>query len=413
MVLDKFSWKRILFIIGIFGPGIITSLVDNDVGGITTYSVAGARFEYTLLWSLIPITILLIIVQEMCARMGAVTGKGLSDLIRENFGIRTTFFIMAGLLFANFFVIVADFAGIASMAGIFGINRFAIVIASAILVWILTIRLNYRFLEKFFLFLGLFYLTYIASGFLAQPDWGRVAKETLVPSFSLAPGYWVLLIAIIGTTVTPWMQFYLQSSIVEKGVKKEDYKYTRMDVILGSIVTDVISFFIIVSTATVLFTHGIQIETAPEAASALEPFAGSYATILFAIGFVAAGLFGAFVVPISTSYVVCEAFGWESGVNKKFREAKAFYILLTLLIGLSAVITLLPETRLVPLILTSQVINGIILPVVLITILILINKKEIMKSYTNPLWLNIVAWASCVLILLSTIVMIATSAFGA
>ncbi|MBI4439637.1 Nramp family divalent metal transporter [Candidatus Woesearchaeota archaeon] len=411
-LLEKIGWKRALFIIGIFGPGIITSLVDNDVGGITTYSVAGARFQYGLLWTLIPITLLLIIVQEMCARMGAVSGKGLSDLIRENFGIKATFFIMVGLVFANLFVTVADFAGIASMAGIFGINKYVLVISSAAIIWVLVVRLNYKILEKVFLFLGLFYLTYIVSGILAHPDWGTVARETFNPSFSLSSGYWILLIAVIGTTITPWMQFYLQSSIVEKGVKKENYKYTRTDVIIGSVITDVVSFFIIVATAAVLFPHGIQINTAPEAAIALEPFAGRYATLLFAVGFLAAGLFGAFIVPLATSFYVCEAFGWESGVNKKLGEAKIFYILLTLIIGLSAFITLIPESRLIGLILASQVVNGLILPIILATILILVNKKSIMGSYTNPLWLNIISWAGCALIVLSSVFMVGVTIFG-
>jgi NRAMP (natural resistance-associated macrophage protein)-like metal ion transporter len=293
---------RILFILGIIGPGLITATVDNDAGGITTYSVAGAQFGYTLLWTLIPITIFLIIVQEMCSRMGAVTGKGLSDLIRENFGVRTTIFIMIGLLFANFFVTVAEFAGIAAAGGLFGLSKYILIPLTAVLVLGLIVKLNYRKLEKIFLVMVVFYISYIISGILAKPDWGHVARETLMPSFSLAPAYLIILVGVIGTTITPWMQFYLQSAIVEKGIGMKEYKYSRWDVILGCITTDVIAFFIIVVTAAVLFTNGIGIESAADAAQALRPLAGNYTYLLFGLGFFGAALFGAFILPISTSF---------------------------------------------------------------------------------------------------------------
>lgn len=405
----KFNFRYILYILGLIGPGIITASVDNDAGGIATYSIAGAHFGYSMLWTLIPITILLIIVQEMCARMGAVTGKGLADLIRENFGIKITFFVMIGLIFANLFVTIAEFAGMAAVGELIGISKYLIVPLSAFLVWILIVKLNYKKLEKVFLVLVLFYISYIISGVLAHPDWPTVMKSALVPSFSTSTAYLVVLIGVIGTTITPWMQFYLQSSIVEKGIRAKDYIYSKWDVILGCITTDIVSFFIIVACATVLFNHGIRIESAVDAAQALRPFAGSYASILFALGFFAAAFFGAFILPLSTSFYVCEAFGWESGVNKKFKEAKAFYILATIIIAVSAIIILIPDIRLVQLMVLSQVINGMILPFVLIAILLLINNKKVMGEYTNPRWLNIAAWGGSILIIMITILMIVTS----
>ncbi|MFC1769246.1 Nramp family divalent metal transporter [Nanoarchaeota archaeon] len=406
--LKRLGWKRIVFILGILGPGIIGALAGNEAGGIATYSIAGAHFEYNLLWTMIPVTILLLIIQEMVARMGAVTGKGLSDLIRENFGIKITFFIMIGLLIANLFITVAEFAGIASVAGIFGVDKTILVIGTAILVWLFVLKLNYKFLEKFFLFIGLFYLIYIVSGIMAGPDWGVVLEKTFIPSFEFSPLFIGLFLAIIGTTVTPWMQFYLQSSVVEKGIRKEDYKYTKWDVIIGAVLTDVIAFFIIISTAAIIFPQGVQIETATDAALALEPVLGNSATLLFAIAFFAAALFGAFLVPLSTSYYICEAFGWESGVNKKFKDAKVFYSLLTLIIIISAAIVLIPNLPLLTMILSSQVINGIILPMILIAILVIVNKKEIMGSYTNPPWLNFLAWLATIVIIISTFLLFGT-----
>ncbi|MBU0627661.1 MAG: Nramp family divalent metal transporter [Nanoarchaeota archaeon] len=408
----KINWKHILFILGIIGPGIITATVDNDAGGITTYSVAGAHFGYSLLWSLIPITILLVIVQEMVARIGAVTGKGLADLIRENFGIKITFFIMIGLVFANLFVTLAEFAGIAAAGELFGISRFVLVPIAAFLVWFLILKLDYKILEKFFFVVIFLYIAYIISGFMAKPPWGTALKEFVMPTIHFSKGYLFLLIAVIGTTITPWMQFYLQSSIVEKGIRKEEYKYSRWDVIIGSITTDVVSFFIIVTCSAVLFTKGIRIESAVDAAQALQPFAGQYATMLFAIGFFAAALFGAFILPIATAYYVCEAFGWESGVNKKFKQAKSFYILLSLMIFVSAAAILIPNINLIYLMLLAQFMNGILLPVILIVILKLVNDKKLMGDYRNSRWMNIVAWTGCVLIIGVSAALLVTTVMG-
>ncbi len=410
--LKRINWKRILFILGLIGPGIITATVDNDAGGITTYSVAGANFGYSLLWSLIPITILLVIVQEMVARIGAVTGKGLADLIRENFGVKITFFIMIGLLFANLFVIIAEFAGIAAAGELFGFDRYILIPLIVIFVLFLIVKLNYKILEKFFFILVFFYFAYIISGFMAKPHWGFVLKQLVTPTIHFDKAYLFLLIAIIGTTITPWMQFYLQSSIVEKGIRKEEYKYSKWDVIIGSLTTDIVSFFIIVTCAATLFTNGISIGSAVDAAKALQPLAGQYASLLFAIGFFGAALFGAFIIPLSTSFYICEAFGWESGVNKKLKDAKGFYFLLSLMIFVPAFLMLLPEVNLIYLMLFAQFINGIVLPVVLIIILKLVNDKKLMGEYTNSKWMNIVAWTGCILIIIITMIMLGTTFMG-
>lgn len=412
MASKKINWKYILFILGIIGPGIITATVDNDAGGITTLSVAGAHFGYSLLWTLIPITLLLVIVQEMVARLGAVTGKGLADLIRENFGVKITFFIMIGLVIANLFVTIAEFAGIAAAGELLGFSRYIVLPLVAVMIWFLILKLNYKILEKFFLVVALFYFAYIISGFMAKPDWGIAMKELVTPQIQFSKGYLFLLIALIGTTITPWMQFYLQSSIVEKGIRKAEYKYSKWDVIIGSITTDIVSFFVIVTCAVVLFTHGIRIESAVDAARALQPLAGQYTFLLFAVGFFAAALFGAFILPISTSFYVCEALGWESGVNKKFKEAKSFYILLALMIVISSAVILIPQINLIYVMLFAQFINGLLLPVILIIILKLVNKKELMGEYRNKKWVNIISWTGCVLVIGVSATLLVTTFMG-
>ncbi len=403
--------KHMLLVLGIIGPGIITASVDNDAGGITTYSVAGAHFGYSMLWTLIPITLFLIIVQEMCARMGAVTGKGLADLIRENFGVKVTIFIMLCLVVANLSVTVAEFAGIAAAGELFNLNKYVLVPSCALFVVAATIRLNYRNLEKFFLLLSFFYVSYILSGVMARPDWSTVTKEFLMPSFSMTAAYLIVLVGVIGTTITPWMQFYLQSSIVEKGIRIKEYKYSKWDVIIGCIITDVISFFIILTCATVLYPYGIRIDSAVNAAKALQPLAGGYAFLLFAVGFFGAALFGAFILPISTAFYVCEALGWESGVNKRFHEAREFYLLLMLIIVIGAGVVLIPNVPLIKLLLVSQVINGVALPVILFALIYLVNNKKVMGEYTNSHSMNIVTWFGSVLLVVITILMVATTVF--
>lgn len=409
----KINFKNILLLFAIIGPGIITASVDNDAGGITTYSVAGASFGYALLWTLIPITFILIMIQEMCARMGVVTGKGLADLIRENFGVKITFFIMIGLLIANIATTVAEYAGIAAAGQIFGVNKLILVPICAIAIFFLVIKANYKTLEKIFLVMCLFYVAYIVSGFMAKPDWGDVMTQFVTPSFNFSSNYIIILIAVIGTTVTPWMQFYLQASVVEKGIKPEEYKYCKIDVITGCLITDIISFFIIVATAATLFTAGIKIDTAADAAIALQPLAGQYAAALFAFGLFVAGVFGAFILPLSTAFYVCEGMGFESGVNKKFKEAPQFYILLGFLILVPALVIMLPNTPLITIMVASQVINGILIPFVLIAMLVLINNKKIMGNYVNSKWYNAVAWSVSAILILLTIALVVTTLFPA
>ncbi len=388
--------KNLLVILAVIGPGIVTASVDNDAGGITTYSVAGAHYGYSLLWTLIPITIALIVVQEMSARMGVVTGQGLADLIRENFGVKVTFYMMLGLLFANLGNVVAEFAGVAASGEIFGIPRYVSVPISALLVWWLVVGGTYDLVEKVFLTASAFYATYVISGFLARPDWGQVFHQAVSPSLSFKPDYLMMVIGLVGTTIAPWMQFYLQSAVVEKGIKIRDYRYSRLDVIVGSFVTDLVAFFIIVTCAATLFARGIGIETAADAAIALQPLAGKFAAALFAFGLYNASVFSASILPLSTAYSVCEGMGWETGISKRFREAPQFFGLYTGLIIAGVAIVLIPGAPLLTLMLLSQVVNGILLPVILIFILILINNRRLMGDYVNSRFFNGVALVTTV-----------------
>lgn len=400
-----FLFPQFFIFLAIAGPGIISAIAGNDAGGITTFSVAGASFGYAFFWTLIPIMILLIIVQEMCARMGIVTGKGLADLIRENFGLRVTFFLMMGLFFANFATTVSEFAGIAAASELFGLNSTFIVILAGLIILFFIIRINYKSMEKVFLFMCFFYITYVISGILAKPDWSHVVSSIVTPSFSFNKEYLLIFVGLIGTSVTPWMQFYLQASIVEKGVKIGEYIYTKWELILAGIVAATISFFILLASAATLFPHHIQIETAAQAAVALEPFAGHFAEIFFALGLFAAAFFAAFILPLSTAYYVCEAFGWESGVNKKFHEAKEFYTIICLLILPSMIVVIFP-VPLIKLMLFAQVVNGLLLPVILFVILYLINKEKIMGDYTNKSFYNIICWISVLAISAVALIMV-------
>ncbi len=397
---NKINLKALLLFLAVMGPGIITANVDNDAGGIATFSVAGAHFGLSLLWTLIPITILLAMTQEMCARMGAVTGKGLSDLIRENFGVRITAYIMLGLVVANFSTTVAEFAGIAAASGIFGISKYTVIPLVLLVTSFFVIKSNYKTLEKVFLVMILFYSTYVISAIYLKPDWNEVIKAAFVPDFTLSIPYLFILIGLIGTNITPWMQFFLQSTIVEKGIKEEEYKYSRVEVWLGAIMTNLISFFIIVTCAVTLFAAGIVINDAGDAAAALAPVAGQYASYLFAIGLFGAALFGAMILPISTAYSVTEGMGWENGLNKKFKEAPEYYtIFLAIIIG-SAGLVLIPGIPLIKVMLVSQVINGLLLPFILIPMLILTNNKQVMGRHVNSKLFNIIAWAGCVIVIM-------------
>lgn len=393
--------------LAVIGPGIITSNVDNDAAGIATYSIAGAHFGYSLIWSLVPITVALIVIQEMIARMGVVTGKGLSDLIRENFGVKITFYLLVILIFANFCTTIAEFAGIAASMEIFGVSKYISVPLGALLVWLLVVKATYKSVEKVFLVACLVYFTYIISGFLARPDWGAVKDSVLSPQLQFTAGSFSVLVALIGTTISPWMNFYLQSAVVEKHVKLENYKYSRVDIISGSFMVNIVALFIIVACAATIHKAGVRIDTAEDAALALAPLAGKYASALFAFGLLNASLFAASILPLSTAYVVCEGMGWENGVNKRFSEAPQFYGLYSLLIFLGAGVVLWPNLPLIPIMFISQVINGVVLPVVLVFILILINNEKIMGKYTNGWSFNIIAWLTvAILVVLSTLLLL-------
>lgn len=396
-------------IFAIIGPGFITGNVDNDSGGILTYSQTGAQFGYHLLWTLIPITVALIIIQEICSRMGAVTGKGLSDLIREEFGLRITFFMMLGILVVNFGNVISEFGGIASSLELFGVAKYISVPICAVIVWLIVVKGQYKTVEKIFLVASFFYIAYIIAGFFAEPAWMEALVATVKPpklSEFRSQSYLYMVIGLVGTTIAPWMQFYLQSSIVEKGVTKRQYKTSRLDVIIGCIFTDVVSWFIIVACAATLYVHGHHnIADAADAAQALRPLAGDYAYILFAMGLFNASLFAASILPLSTAYTVCEGLGFESGVGKKFSEAPVFYWLYTILIVAGAGVILIPNLPLVKIIILSQVVNGIVLPFVLVFMLLLVNRKELMGEYVNSPIYNVVTWATAVIMAVLTIAM--------
>lgn len=400
---------RLIAFLAVFGPGFITANVDNDPGGILTYSQAGAKFGYTLLWTLIPITAALIVVQEMAARMGAVTGKGLADLIREEFGLRATFFVMLVLGLADFGNIMAEFAGLASGMGVFHVSKYLAVPVGAALVWFVVVRGTYRPVEKILILFSLIYFAYLISAVLANPNWHQAFRNTVVPTISRKSEYLVLLVGLVGTTIAPWMQFYLQASIVEKGITKRQYGLSRWDVILGCIVTDVVAFFIVVACAATLYVSGNHdITDAGQAALALAPLAGKFAALLFAVGLVNASLLSAAVLPLATAYNISEGLGVESGINKKFSEAPTFYWIYTSLIVGGAGMILIPNIPLFKVLLYSQVLNGILLPFILIFMLKLVNKPELMGSYTNSRAGNIIAWSTSVIMIVLTIAMVWT-----
>src|SRR5215467_4978925 len=405
-ILSRFRAHLFVFL-AVLGPGFITAVVDNDAGGIITYSDAGARYGYLPLWSLLPITLLLIITQEMCSRMGAVTGKGLSDLIREEFGLRITFIMMALLVVVNLTNVMSEFAGVASSLELFHISRYITVPLAAAAVWFLIVKGNYQSVEKIFLFACVFYVTYVISGFLVKPDWKEAAVNSVKPVLLLEPGYIYMLIGMVGTTIAPWMQFYLQAAVVEKGVTAKEYAESRIEVIVGCFMTSVIAFFIIVACAGAIYTTGPRdILDAKEAALGLKPF-GEYAFLLFSAGLFNASIFAACILPLSTAYSVCEGLGFEAGVSRRLREAPIFYSLYTLLIVIGAGVILIPSFPLVRMILLSQVLNGVLLPFVLIFMVLLINKSHLMGSWVNPRWFNFVLWITVVVMIGLTLAYVA------
>jgi Mn2+/Fe2+ NRAMP family transporter len=405
------SWRaRIVLFFAVIGPGFITANVDNDAGGIFTYSQAGAQFGYSLLWTMIPITVALVVVQEMASRMGAVTGKGLSDLIREEFGFRLTFIVMVTLVVTNFGNVVAEFAGVASSLELFGWSKYIVVPVAAAIVWAMVVRGSYNSIEKIFLAASGFYVCYIIAGVLAHPDWKAAAFATVTRPQAAGIrnyGYVYMVVALVGTTIAPWMQFYLQASVVEKGITPRQYAASRWDVILGCIFTDVVAWFIIVACAATLYAYGRHdIASAADAAQALRPLAGDYAYLLFAAGLFNASLFAASILPISTAYAVCEGLGFESGLDKKFHEAPVFYWLYTLLIVFGAGVLLVPRLPLVYIAVLSQVANGIVLPFVLVFMLLLTNDRELMGGHVNGRAFNVIAWVTVAVMIGLTIALV-------
>ncbi len=401
---------RAALLFAVIGPGLITSNVDNDAGGIYTYSLCGARYGYSLLWLLLPVTVALIVVQEICARMGTVTGKGLADLIREHFGLRATFLVMMAVLFTNLGNAVAEFAGLASSLELFGISRYVSVPLGAVFVWWLVVFGNYKSVEKAFLIACLLYLAYPISGLLSHPDWRVAAEGAMRPSMPLDFAGVSMMVGIVGTTIAPWMQFYLQSSIVEKKIQLSEYYKSRLDVVVGSIMAVVVAFAIVISCAATLHRSGITtVESGADAALALAPLAGRFAWVLFALGLANASLFAASILPLATAYSVCEGLGLEAGLDRSFGEAPEFYWLYTVIILLSAGIILLPGAPLLTIILVSQVMNGVLLPFILIFMLILVNKRSLMGSYVNGPVYNVVSWATTGLVIILTVIMVGAS----
>ena len=411
----RMTLRQVLMFFSIIGPGIITANADNDVGGITTYSLAGAQFGYELLWLLIPVTVALIVTQEMCARMGAVTGKGLADLIRENFGVKVTFWVLVLFVIGDLGNTAAEFAGIASAAPIFQtyvplLSKFLLVPAAAALVFFTVTRGNYKVVERVFFAFCVVYLAYVVSGILVHPNWSDVAHQMFFPHFSTSSAYLLMAIGIIGTTISPWMQFYIQSAVVDKGVTEAEYGYSRVDVVIGSVVTDVIAFFIIIASAATIFIHNahaahpLVINDAGDVAAALAPLAGKFSSLLFAIGLLNAAIFTASILPLSTAYYVCEAFGFERGVDHGFKDAPIFYGLYLALIVIGGGVVLIPGSPLLAIIFYSQVLNGVLLPIVLVLMLLLINNKKLMGEWTNNVFFNVIAWATVIIVGVLTVI---------
>jgi Mn2+/Fe2+ NRAMP family transporter len=391
-------FRKLGIFLMILGPGIITGSVDNDAGGITTYSLAGAEYGYGLIWTLIPSFIVLVVIQEMNARMGIVTGKGLADLIRENAGIKITFFIFLGLVFSGIGNTTTEFAGVAGSMEVFGVSKYISVPVVAVLVWFLVVKGTYKIAERIFLVFSVSLLTYVVSAIMGKPDWKEIGTAIIRPQVEMNTRSVAMVIGLVGTTIAPWMQFYMQSSVIEKGLKMKNFKYTVADVVVGCVITVVVAFFIMVACASTLYPNGVEINAAKDAALALKPLAGNLASQVFAFGLFIASIFSATILPLATAFFVCEAFGFEAGLDKKWDEAKEFYILYTGILIISALIILIPDAPLIPITLWSQVVNGLLLPVVLISMMTLINKKKIMGVYVNGRTTNIIGWSAVVVL---------------
>jgi len=400
-------YKNLAIFFALLGPGIITGSVDNDAGGITTYSVAGAMYGYGMIWTLIPSLLVLLVIQEMNARMGIVTGKGLSDLIRENAGVKVTFFIFIGLLLSNIGNTTTELAGVAGSMEIFGVSKYISVPLAAFIVWLLVVKGTYQIAERIFLIFSASLLTYVISALMAKPDWSEIGAAVIRPGIKLNTQSLTVIIALVGTTIAPWMQFYMQSSVIEKGLEMKNYRFTVIDIIIGCIVTVVVAFFIMVACGSTLHPNGIEITEAKDAALSLEPLAGRLASHVFAFGLFVASVFSATILPLATAFYICEAFGFEAGIDKSWDEAREFYVLYTGIVVISAIIILIPNAPLIDISIWSQVLNGILLPVVLVSMILLINNKKIMGSYTNKLYQNIIGWgAVAILVILSLVLLI-------
>ncbi|MBW6502326.1 MAG: Nramp family divalent metal transporter [Bacteroidales bacterium] len=406
----KQYFKRLALFLAILGPGIITGSVDNDAGGITTYSVAGALYGYRMIWTLIPSFIVLMVVQEMNARMGIVTGKGLSDLIRENAGVKITFFVFAGLLVSNIGNTTTEFAGVAGSMEIFGVTKYISVPVVAFLVWVLVVKGTYKIAERIFLIFSATLLTYIVSAIMSKPDWGEIGTAIIRPRIEMNTQSLTMIIALVGTTIAPWMQFYMQATVIEKGLKMKNYNYTLADITVGCVVTVVVAFFIMVACGATLHPNGIIINEAKDAALALKPLAGKLSSHVFAFGLFVASVFSATILPLATAFFICEAFGFESGIDKKWDEARVFYILYTGILIISAIIIMIPNAPLIAISIWTQVLNGFILPVVLISMMLLVNNKKIMGQYVNKPFQNIIGWSAVgILVALSIALLIMPS----
>ena len=401
------NWlQRLLVYLSILGPGLITASADNDAPGIATYSMAGSTYGYRFLWLILVITVGEVVIQEIAARMGTVTGKGTADLIRERFGVRVTAFAMLCLLIANLGTTIAQFAGIAAATELFGLSRFLSVPLTAVVVAYVVLRGSYSRVEKILIVLCLSALSYVITAVLIHPPWTEILRSTVTPQVSRDRDYLFAVLATIGTTITPWGLVYMQASVVDKGATPEEYRYTRLDVISGAIWGNVVSAFIVICTAAVLFPRGIAVETAEQAAQALAPFAGEGARYLFTTGLLGASLLAASVLPLSTSYAICEAFGWERGLDHKVREAPTFYGLYIALIVISVIAVLIPGIPLFPMMWLSQSVNAILLPVLLILVLKLVNSPRVMGSWTNSSLQNILAWGLTGMIVLATLALL-------
>lgn len=401
--------RRLIVILAVIGPGVIAGNAGNDAGGIATYSIIGAKEGYGLLWALVLITFALAVIQEMSSRMGVVTGKGFADMVREQFGVRVTLAVMVLFIIANLTCTIAEFAGIAASMELFGVHKYISVPLSAFVVWFVVVKGNFKQVERFLIAISMIYLTYVFSGFMANPPWHEVARQIAVPHIRLDKDYILLFITMVGTTITPYMQFYLQSAVVDKGVRIEEYKYAKFDVYAGSFMTVFIAFFIIIATGTILHPAGVEVDSAEAAALALQPLAGNFASHLFAIGLLNASFLAAFVLPLATAYGLSEAFGWESGINKTFREAPQFLGFYTAFIVIGAGVIMIPEVPLIRIMFFSQTINGMLLPIVLIIMLRLVNNKELMGEYVNSKRMNIITWTTVSILILMTVMLVVTS----